>query len=50
MGRSVEHHVSNSLNLSAVRRKAQSSRAARKIEEAVAEPIRTTGNDSSFTP
>lgn len=40
----------NLLNLSAVRRKSQSSRTMRKIEEAVAEPMRTTDKVSSFTP
>lgn len=48
--RNVKHDVCDSLNLSAVRRKAQSSRATRKIKEAVAEPIRTIENVSSFTP
>lgn len=48
--RNGKHYVSNLLNLSAVRRKAQSSRATRNIEEAVAEPIRTIENVSSFTP
>lgn len=48
--RNVYHYVSNSLNLSAVRRKAQSSRAMRKTKEAVAEPIRTIENVSSSTP
>lgn len=49
MGGNVKHHVSNSLSLSAVRRKAQTSRAVRKTEEAVAEPIRTTDSVSSST-
>lgn len=48
--RSVKHYVSNSLNLSAVRSKAQSNRAMRKIKEAVPKPIRTIENVSSFNP
>lgn len=42
IGGNVRHPVSGSLWLSAVRRKAQSRRAARKMEEDVAEPIKTS--------
>lgn len=49
-GWNIKSYACNLLNLSAVRRKAQSSRAMRKIKEAVAEPIRTIENVSSLTP